>query len=512
MTSLDLEISDPVDSELFDQAIRDLENCDFLARLFRKDPSIWSNDPEIQDTIAQRLGWLDAPERAQKLLPELRQKLSPLLEGQFQDLLFLGMGGSSAFARILEGNPQLQGSNGLRLTVLDSLIPDQVHHTLELMAAPSTLIIVASKSGGTVETLSLAEIAEEQGAASRMIAITDPGTSLETGARERGYWGTFLSWSDVGGRFSALTAFGLVPAILVGMDLEKLVTEASEFRKQCMAHKEVSDHPGVAPGAQIGASIRAGTDILNLPMSGNAGLLAPLLEQLLAESLGKDGQGLWPLCAAPESSISIQEQEGSSLGAELFRWQIMTATIGALLGLNPFDEPDVGQAKTLARQALDQLQDGSGLPWPEASHELPTATLFGTTDLASFCRSESDSNELLSLLLYLPTSPSALDDVQRLTDLVDAPVMVGFGPRYLHTTGQLHKGGNDRARHLVVTAGSESDLKLSSGPMLSELSLAQALADVQALQNRGRTVAHIHLKCSAFEAHKALQDMLQGDA
>ncbi len=215
MTSLGLEISAPVDSELFDQAIRELEICDFLARLFRKDPSIWSNDSEIQDSIEHRLGWLDAPERAQKILSELTQSLNPLLEGQFQDLLFLGMGGSSAFARILEGNPQLHGSNGLRLTVLDSLIPDQVHHTLELMAAPSTLIIVASKSGGTVETLSLAEIAEEQGAASRMIAITDPGTSLEAGARERGYWGTFLSWSDVGGRFSALTAFGLVPAILV---------------------------------------------------------------------------------------------------------------------------------------------------------------------------------------------------------------------------------------------------------------------------------------------------------
>ena len=510
MTSQDLLVSSPNATPQIEQALRHLTEGNFLDRLFRKDPSIWSDDPAVQKTISNRLGWLDAPVKAQAILDELEDKLSPQRVGAFQDLLFLGMGGSSAFARILEANPQLHGPGGLRLTVLDSLVPDQVHQHLNLMAAPTTLIIVGSKSGGTVETLNLAEIAEEQGASSRMIAITDPGTSLETRAKEKAYWATFLSWADVGGRFSPLTAFGLVPAILVRMDVRKLVDEALTLRQECLESKDVLTHPAATAAGQIGGSILAGTDILNLPESGNTGLLAPLLEQLLAESIGKVGKGLWPLFRAPGEVISIEERQSPGIGAEIYRWQLITAAIGAVLELNPFDEPDVGLAKSLARQALDQLQNGEGLPWPEVDQELTKGKVYGTEDLKSFCM--NSDGKILSLLLYLPVNPESVRVAQNMADELsgrcDAPVMMGFGPRYLHATGQLHKGGNDASRYLVVTCDNLEDLKLNSGPMLSELALSQALADVQALQSRERAVAHLHLNSSAFEALKVLQETL----
>ena len=178
--------------------------------------------------------------------------------------------------------------------------------------------------------------------------------------------------------------------------------------------------------------------------------------------------------------------------------------------LNPFDEPDVGLAKSLARQALDQLQNGEGLPWPEVDQELTKGKVYGTEDLKSFCM--NSDGKILSLLLYLPVNPESVRVAQNMADELsgrcDAPVMMGFGPRYLHATGQLHKGGNDASRYLVVTCDNLEDLKLNSGPMLSELALSQALADVQALQSRERAVAHLHLNSSAFEALKVLQETL----
>jgi len=379
------------------------------------------------------------------------------------------------------------------------------------MASPTTLIIVASKSGTTVETLNLARIAENQGASSRMIALTDPGSPLETHAQKSGYHSTYLSWADVGGRFSPLTVFGLVPAILVGMDVHTLVEEAVDFRSRCLNHKEVKEHPALVMGAIIGASARAGIDRLNLPQSGTTGVLAPLLEQLLAESIGKAGQGLWPLFDASGIVMNLPEIETSGLGAEIFRWQLITATIGAVMGLNPFDEPDVGLSKSLAHRALEQLKEGTGLPWPPKTHEDEQAIFFGTQNIENFSKAATETDEIISLLLYLPVTPQYEARAQKIAQVLSAkfnvPTMVGFGPRYLHATGQLHKGGNDRARHIVITSEHQNDILLNEGPWLSELSMAQALADVQALQQRDRSVAHIHLKAPAFEAMTILENI-----
>jgi hypothetical protein len=366
--------------------------------------------------------------------------------------------------------------------------------------------VVASKSGTTVETMTLANIAESRGAAHRTIALTDPGTPLEEHAREQGYCTTFLSPLDVGGRFSPFTVFGLVPALLVGMDVEEMLNKTAAFHALCRNEGSTGDHPGAALGAAIGACAKTGTDILNLPSSGASGVLAPLIEQLIAESIGKQGQGIWPLSHVSGPALSLHERGPSGIGEEIYRWQIATAAMGAVLGVNPFDEPDVGLAKTLARQALDQLQTGGELPEPAPSRE----------SLEDFCRKDAVPGEIMSLLLYLPVNQDSEARARRIANGLSqkfaTPVMVGFGPRYLHTTGQLHKGGNDRARHLVITSDNETDILLSQGPMLSKLALAQALADVQALQQKGRSVTHLHLKTPAFEALSKLEEMLSANA
>jgi hypothetical protein len=491
------------------------------ARLAAKDPSLWG--PEAEPEAKIRLGWIDTHRRSRDLLPQLAQLRAELASAGLDHVVLAGMGGSSLAPEVI------CRTLGVELTVLDTTDPHEVRTALADRLA-RTVVVVASKSGGTVETDShrrayLQAFADAgfTDVGGRFVVVTDPGSPLEETAREMGAH-LFLADPEVGGRYSALTAFGLVPSALAGVDVSVLLDQAQEYASTL---PEDNDNPALSLGAATGAAALAGRDKLALVDDGTGITgLGDWAEQLIAESTGKNGKGILPVVvesptspgvtgddiltvtlggalppgAVPGGGVAPHVAVNGPLGAHFLAWEYAVAVAGAVLDINPFDQPNVAESKDNTRRILE----GGAPPAEEPSFVDGAIEVYGedlahasTVDAAlGWLLSRVDPTGYLAVMAYLDRKGDA--EAARLRALLAAhttrPVTYGWGPRFLHSTGQYHKGGPDTGSFLQITAAAAEDLPVPGRPYtFGQLQAAQAAGDRQAFTIRGRRLLRLHL-------------------
>ena len=495
------------------QALEVLRADDVMTRLTAHDDTLWG--PDARSEAAIRLGWLDVLGTAKELLPVLLSLRDELRRESVDQVVLCGMGGSSLAPEVICREA------GVPLTVLDSTHPDQVRSALAGDLA-RTVVVVSSKSGGTLETdsqrRSFAGAFEAAGidARRRIVVVTDPGSPLEKLARDEGYRQVFLADPHVGGRYSALTAFGLVPSALAGADVEALLSSAATVLEDLTA-----DSPGLLLGAVLGASSR---DKVALDTSGSelAGF-GDWAEQLIAESTGKQGKGLLPVVVedgAPEvrwpagdvhvvrfadPAPQIGTQVTGPLGAQLVTWELAVAVAGRLLGINPFDQPDVESAKAAARGLLESTPAPEPPAFVDRDVEVRATPglLEGVTTLTEAVEAllrTLGPQGYLAVMAYLDRlRDTALAAVRGpLARRTERPVTFGWGPRFLHSTGQYHKGGPPIGSFLQVTGLVHEDLPVPGRSFTyGGLIAAQAAGDAQVLADHGRPVLRLHVTSAA---------------
>ncbi len=486
------------------------------------DPTLWG--PEAESEARIRLGWLDTFKRSREFLPRLAALRAELREAGLDHIVLAGMGGSSLAPEVITRTLDKP------LTVLDTTDPQQVLATLR-DRLDRTVVVVSSKSGGTVETTShlrayhqafLDHGLSEAEAGGRIVVVTDPGSPLEERARQLGVRALFLADPYVGGRYSALTAFGLVPSALAGVDVEVLLDEAAALASRLA---EPTDNPALALGAALGAAALAGRDKVALADDGSGIVgLGDWIEQLLAESTGKNGTGILPVVLedpdAPGNTGpdvltvtvggSLRPTPGKGqvlrdglrvngpLGAQFLAWEFATAIAGRLLGINPFDQPNVTESKNNTNRLLEQ-----GLPTttPDFTEGAVEVYLSGGLRAGSVAEvfqalSATSGGTYLAIMAYLDRYADR--EVAQLRSLLarvaSYPVTFGWGPRFLHSTGQYHKGGPTSGVFLQITGAVTEDLPVPGvAYTFGQLQAAQAAGDLQALASRGRPVARLHL-------------------
>jgi glucose-6-phosphate isomerase len=500
-----------------------LEGADIPARLVRKDAALWG--PEAHDEAARRLGWLDLPTTSKELLPRLASLWADLQAEGLDHVVLVGMGGSSLAPEVIAA------VEGVPLTVLDSTDPGQVRRVLQ-DRLERAIVVVSSKSGGTIETDSHRRAFEaaftEAGIdpARRLVVVTDPGSPLERIAKEGGYRDVFLADAEVGGRYSALSAFGLVPVALAGVDVSHLLDAAASLSSVLGG---TAGNPALALGAVLGEGAAIGKDKLVL-VERDRGVrgFADWAEQLVAESTGKNGKGLLPVVVghvdpaalheSPDNHLVVLGRRSSAdnstgtfvdgpLGAMFLGWEYAVAVAGRLIGINPFDQPNVQESKDNTSRLLEQAGDG---PLPEGEplftegpvevHVQPGLEIGSAHDLPSVLRGVLhgiNDHGYLAIMAYLDRESDG-DAAQlraALASATDRPVTFGWGPRFLHSTGQYHKGGPATGSFLQLTGAVTEDVEIPGRPFtFGRLQMAQALGDVDALRQRGRPVVRLHLR------------------
>jgi transaldolase / glucose-6-phosphate isomerase len=446
---------------------------EIVERIWSRDQTLWTGADE-----AQWLGWLDEPSRMREDIDLLLQFADSLV-GEIDAVVLLGMGGSSLAPEVFK---QTFGAETFH--VLDTTHPRAIRALEAQLDLKRTLFVSASKSGSTLETRSHTDYFWEKASdGQQWVAITDPGSQLEELARKRSFRATFAGEPTIGGRYSALSPFGLVPAALMGVDLTRLLERAVEMAEAC---RFAEGNPGLDLGLSLGEGWRAGRDkICVAPNPGDFGLW---VEQLLAESTGKLGKGLIPAPGESPDAPDRQAQEVRvtgpyELGQEFFRWEFATAVAGSILGINPFDQPDVQAAKDKTRQILSSEQDPLVEPVGSAEELFARAV----------------PGDYVAILAFVDPTPQAAAQLAALAEqarqATGCVVTHGFGPRYLHSTGQLHKGGPPTGLYLQVVDDPGDELQIPDQPFgFAKLIRAQAAGDFASLQERGRRVARIHLE------------------
>ena len=486
------------------------------AALASRDATLWG--PEATAEASARLGWLDAVARSRPLVDEVVRLRDALRSEGVDRVLLCGMGGSSLAPEVV------CAAAGVPLDLLDSTDPAQVRRALRDLER--TVVVVSSKSGGTVETDShhraarAAFVAAGIDPAERVVVVTDPGSPLEQAAREQGCRAVLLADPEVGGRYAALTAFGLVPSGLAGADVGALLDEAAALEPSLSS----DDGPALALGAVLGGAAVDGRDKVVLVADASLPGFGAWAEQLLAESTGKGGFGLLPVVvedleapgtepaadthlvlvgtAAPGELQVPHTAVTGPLGAQLLAWEYATAVVGRVLQVNPFDQPDVQESKDNAAALLDGASPPEREPLLVEDGVEVRATgdlLADAQDLAGALQALLDAvpeRGYLAVLAYLDRTgePDAAQLRRALAGRLAHPVTFGWAPRQLHSTGQLHKGGPQRGAYLLVTAAVDEDLEVPGRPFtFGSLQSAQALGDLRALADRERPVLHLHL-------------------
>ncbi|MDQ1643423.1 MAG: glucose-6-phosphate isomerase [Actinomycetota bacterium] len=492
-------------------------------RLVAKDADLWGADAAGEARI--RLGWLDLPDSSQELLPRLAALRESLNAAGVDHVVLAGMGGSSLAPEVITRTA------GVDLTVLDTTDPHQIRTALA-DRLERTVLVVSSKSGSTVETDSHRRAFEQaftdlglSGAdlARRIVVVTDPGSALEASATEAGYQ-VVLADPNVGGRYSALSAFGLVPSVLAGVEVGGLLESARDLLKSLGAD---SDNPGLTLGAAIGQAAVAGQDKLVIADTGSGIVgFGDWAEQLIAESTGKQQKGVLPVVvegadapgfadAGPDAHRVVigpapDDFDGTAvtgpLGAQFLLWEYATAVAGAVIGIDPFNQPNVAESKDNTKKLLDQAGDG---PLPEGTPVLTDGAvavygdeklLAGAKDIAGVLRdllAAVPDRGYLAVMAYLDRfGDAAAADLRPAlaAHLGGRQVTFGWGPRFLHSTGQFHKGGPQTAAFLQITGAVTEDLQVPGRPYtFGRLQLAQALGDLGALAGRERPAVRVHL-------------------
>jgi transaldolase/glucose-6-phosphate isomerase len=502
----------------------------FLSRYWAKDPTLWgrADEPEIAD----RMGWLAMPERMRAEVGALLAFAGEVRARGVRDVVVLGMGGSSLapelFGRFFGGAP-----GAPRLTVLDSTHPDWIRAVRARLDLARSLFLVSSKSGSTTETLSFfryfwAECGGGASAGDRFVAITDPGTPLEALARERKFLRVFPGPPDVGGRYSALTVFGLVPAALVGAPVGEILAEANRMALACGPASEPGGNPGLLLGAALGELGRHGRNKVTFLDTPEFEAFSGWTEQLIAESTGKAGRGLVPVVgeparaadrwgsdrlfvtfegpsppgrlASPQAAalraaghpvVRLRWPSPATVGAHFFLWEFAVAAAGNVLGIQPFNQPDVQLAKDLARRAM---------AGPRPSTDAPEGAGPGPADPTALARwvRETAPGGYVGVHAYLAPTEETRRQIDilraRLAALTSAAVTFGFGPRFLHSTGQLHKGGPPNGRFVQLTDRPRTDVPVPETDFtFGRLIEAQAHGDASALRQRGQDVLAVGL-------------------
>ena len=531
-----------------DKTLEDLRKEDVSVRIRRKDHTVWKPDPA---EISNRLGWLDCPKEMRAHISEINDFVADIRDAGFTRAILLGMGGSSlapeVFRLVFDVKPGF-----LDLAVLDSTHPDKILEIQRSIDPKTTLFIVSTKSGGTIETLSftkffykyMADQVGPENAGGHFTAITDPASGLEKMAGELNFRKVFLNDPDIGGRFAALSYFGLVPAAFLGVDLGNLLDRAEAMAERCFDNNQT---PGLWLGAALGELSEQGRDKLTFAVSKEIASFSSWVEQLVAESTGKEGKGILPvvgeslmtpdrysddrlfvnimlkgdtilddrireLADAGHPVIRIELNDIYDLGAEFFRWEMATSVVGWKLRINPFDQPNVESAKVLAMEMITAYERNGSLPKIETdlidgNIEI-TGAISGKTapeTLAGFLESGDTAGSYVAIQAYLKSSDETSHALEILRSKIaykyGMAATVGYGPRFLHSTGQLHKGDGGNGVFIIITDKPESDLIIpvsavggDSKVSFAVLIASQASGDRQALINNQRRVIRIHFK------------------
>ncbi len=554
----------------FAAALDTLDSRQFVRRLYKRDALLWKSEPAQVRAIVNRLGWLESMKDFMVHADAITGFAREIKEAQFKHVVLLGMGGSSLCPEVAR---ETFGSapGWPTLLVLDNTDPAAVADVESQIDLKRALFLVASKSGTTTETVSfyryfygrICELGADK-AGSHFVAITDPGTILVEEGRNRGFRRIFENPEDIGGRYSALSYFGLVPMALIGVDVRTLLDQALQMRLSCGHTVPSEANPGVNLGTFLGISQRRGRDKVTFMLSRSVEGFGAWAEQLLAESTGKEGRGLIPVDGEepgkpetysddrvfvslvlndetdPKTEKRIQALEAAghpvarieikdrlSLGAEFVRWEVATAAAGAVLGVNPFDEPNVAESK---KNTADLLRE-----WKQKQTFNEGKPVAVDGQLAVFCREDApwlpagspkpaqnvvDSflnlvrpPDYVAVLAFLhPTAPrdKKLEAIRlRIRDRARVATTLGYGPRYLHSTGQLHKGGPDFGVFIVLTADADIDLRIPGEDYgFAVLQRAQALGDLRSLNGKRRRTIRIHLGSDVDKGLKLLADLI----
>ena len=529
-------------AESVSKRIAQLEADSVPKRLWSHDPTLWTTDPEGQAEVRKRMGWMDSPEKARALIPVYQRFADEIHKEGIHRVLVLGMGGSSLTAEVLSSLQAAAKIDApLSLAILDSTDPEQVSLTSGSFPPDKSLYIVASKSGGTAEVMAAFDYFWKlsNGNGSRFIATTDPGTSLEALAQSHNFREVFHADESVGGRYSALTDFGMVPAALLGMDLNQFLDRADWMKSQCGEHIPSARNPGLVLGAIIGESALGGRDKLTILSDAPLSAFAGWIEQIIAESSGKNGRGILPVPLEPLGDVHVYgpdrlfvylRQTGdlnenikalreagqpvlefeipnlNEIGAEMYRWEIATVVACSILGVNAFDQPNVESSKKITKakiadyQQKGMLEEGKPVWMGEGVEVFSSSPVHGEsleTILQDFLK-EAEPTGYVAINAYLPRNDEMIRALQALRVAIRAKtgnaVTAGFGPRFQHSTGQFHKGGPKNARFIVITAEPAADFEIpTEGLTFGTLIRAQALGDYEALIAAGRKVLRVHL-------------------
>jgi len=568
--------------ESHEQAIRNrlgiMQEQRFVERFWEKDARLWKREPG-DNSIVGAMGWLRVADTMRERIPELRAFAQEIQNGGFERVVLCGMGGSSLAPLVLSevlgknreaktrgesGNelagesghnprmgdaPQAVGAqyDGLPLSVLDSTDPDTVLRIQREGPLDKTLFIIASKSGSTAEPNAFDDYFYDQvskvkaNPGENFVAITDPGTQMEQIARDRKFRKTFLNFADIGGRFSALSYFGMLPAALMGLDLDLLLSRAVEVIRSNAADQVSGAQPAFALGAALGELALLGKDKLTFIMPAALDSLGLWLEQLVAESTGKEGKGILPVageqagapseygddrvfvylrpegedctfldmrCAPLRDSgkpiVWIALNNYYDVAREFMRWEIATAVAGSVIGINPFDQPNVQEAKDVTKRIIAQVEEQGALPKQQPDASFEGVDVYGEVkgnDLETcFCEylAEAKPGDFVTLMAYLTESPEMTDALSKLQrhirDNTGLATTKGYGPRFLHSTGQYHKGGPNKGHFIQLTKNDQEDAKLPGKKYtFGMFRNAQALGDKETLEKHGRRVIRIHL-------------------
>jgi glucose-6-phosphate isomerase len=522
-----------------------------VQKLYARQPSLWKGDAEHARIIANRLGWIGVLDSMRAEVPALQDFARGIDDSGVRDIVLLGMGGSSLAPEIfsLTFPPQ----SGRRFFVLDTTDPAAIRDVERSVDLAHSLFIVASKSGRTIETLSQffyfqhrVKQASIRPAGRRFLAITDRGSYLDHLADEYNFRMTFRNPPDIGGRYSALSYFGLVPAALWGVDIGAVLDTAIEMRA-ASAQTEADANPALQLACLLGAAARRGDDKLFLLSTPKLIPLGNWIEQLVAESMGKDERGIVPVAGAVALPVDVLARGGvtaalfldgddkaelqtilrtledrggafteiqltapQQLGAEFFKWEIATALAAASLAIDPFDEPNVQESKDNTARILEEFETTGNMPagsprlvesgievYADAAARAVISTLQLRAALRSFF-SECRPDDYVAILAYVARNPATgveLDSLRAtLAGRLKMPVLLDYGPRYLHSIGQLYKGGPPSGMFLLLTSEKSEDLAIPGAKYsFGQLEMAQALGDMQSLERLGKPALRLHL-------------------
>ncbi len=556
--------------------LKDLTAHHVNVRIWEHDATVWKDHPTVAAKIRNRLGWLDVLRTID--IDRLYALQNRTWDFPLETVVLLGMGGSSLAPEVMaltfgEGKTFGSAAGRPKLLMLDSTDPVMIKAVEDAIDLNKTLFIVSSKSGGTTETWSFYKYfyAKTGGNSKQFIAITDSGSVLDHEAQEKGFADLFLNPDDIGGRYSALSYFGLVPAALIGVDIKKLWSNAKRMMSACGATINANDHPGMWLGAILGSLAADGQDKVTIQTSPSIASFGNWIEQLIAESTGKEGRGLLPVVGATvglphdystdrlfvylrvegddntevDAGITTLQQAGQpcvtihlddkyGIGGEFFRWEYATAIAGKILNINPFDEPNVTESKNNTNKLLDGYKESGSLAQINplivaegvslyadermskmlydlcSQHQYQHNTMSG---LIAAQLNASQAGDYFALLAYLPATAEVdtkLEEIRRrLRHVTRRAVTLGYGPRYLHSTGQLHKGGSNNGIFIQITATNAVDISIPDAPYsFGVLEAAQAAGDLEALQAKGRRALRLHIDGGVIDGLQKLLDAI----